>query len=283
MGTPWRTRDGRFSPFKLAVFLALFLPALWLVFRAFGGAGGLGPRPYMEAIHRSGDWAVRLWLISLALTPFRHMLRLPALALVRRMIGVAVFAYAALHVTLYTVDLAGDLGKVASEIWLRFYLTIGFVAVLGLLALAATSTDGMLRRLGGRAWRGLHRLTYPLAALALWHFGLQSKLEVSEPMVMIGLTLWVLLLRWPAARTGWGLALSLPLVVLATAGIEAAWYAVRSGAPLTAILGANLMTGLGLRPAHWVALLVGAAILLVGLARLRPVAPVRRRRLSEAP
>lgn len=269
MGTPWQTRDGRFSPFKLAVFVALFLPALWLLLRSAGVAGGLGPRPYMEAIHRSGDWAVRLWLVSLAITPFRHMLRLPALVLVRRMVGVAVFAYAALHFTLYILDLAGDLGKVVSEIWLRFYLTIGFIALLGLLALAATSTDGMLRRLGGRAWRGLHRLTYPLAALALWHFGLQSKLEVSEPMVMIGLTLWVLLLRWPPARTGWGLLLSLPLAVLATAGIEAAWYAVRSGAPLTVLLGANLLTGLGLRPAHWVALLVGGATILVVVLKPR--------------
>lgn len=267
MGTPWRTRDGRLSLFKLAVFVALFLPALWLLLRGIGLAGGLGARPYVEVTHRSGDWAVRLWLISLAITPLRQMLRFPGLALVRRMVGVAVFAYAALHFTVYIVDLSGDLGKVASEIWRRFYLTIGFVTLLGLSALAGTSTDGMLRRLGGRAWRRLHRLTYPLAVLALWHFGLQSKLEVGEPLIMTGLTVWVLLLRWAPVRTRWGVGLSVVVAVLTTAGIEAAWYAVRSGAPIFAILDANLMTGLGLRPAHWVALIAGGTVL-VSLTRL---------------
>ncbi len=282
MAAPWQTRDGRVSPLKLIVFIALFLPVLWLVARGFGAAGGLGPRPYMEVIHRSGDWAVRFWLVSLAITPARQLFRASALVPVRRMVGVAVFAYAALHLGAYVIDLSGDLAKAVSEIWLRFYLTIGFVAFLGLMALAATSTDAMLRRLGGRAWRWLHRLTYPLALLALWHFGLQSKLEVSEPMVMSGLTLWLLLLRWSPARAGGGLLVGVLAATLATAGLEAAWYAVRSGAPAAAILAANLMTDLAPRPAHWVAALTGGIALLALIAPARSAGPVKRHRHSAA-
>ncbi len=275
MAAPWRTRSGQMSALKLGVFIALFLPALWLGMRWGGVAPGiapnLGPRPLMETIHRSGDWAVRLWLISLAIMPFRHLFRVAPLVQVRRMVGVAVFAYAALHVALYCLDLSGDVGKIVSEILLRFYLTIGFVALLGLAALAATSTDAMLRRLGGRAWRGLHRLTYPLAIVALVHFGLQSKLDVSEPIVMTGLLLWLLLLRWPKARTAWALIPGVIAVTLATAGLEALWYAVRSGAPLLAVVSANVSTDLGLRPAHWVAILAGSVALAALLRQARPV------------
>ena len=275
MAAPWRTRSGQISALKLRVFIGLFLPALWLALRWVGVASDLGPRPLMETIHRSGDWAVRLWLISLAITPLRHLFSAAPLVQVRRMLGVAVFAYAALHFALYIVDLSFDLLKVASEIYLRFYLTIGFVALLGLAAMAATSTDGMLRRLGGRAWRGLHRLTYPLALVALVHFGLQSKLEVSEPMVMTGLLLWVLLLRWPKARSGWALLPGVIAVTLATAGLEALWYSVRSGAPLMAVISVNFSTGLGLRPAHWVAILTGTVALAALVWQARPTAVSR--------
>ncbi len=279
MAAPWRTRSGQISALKLSVFIALFLPALWLVARwaavAPEFAPTLGPRPLMEAIHRSGDWAVRLWLISLAITPFRHLFRAAPLVQVRRMVGVAVFAYAGLHFVLYCIDLSGDVGKIVSEIVLRFYLTIGFVALLGLAAMAATSTDGMLKRLGGRAWRGLHRLTYPLAIVALVHFGLQSKLDVSEPMVMTGLLLWLLLLRWPKARTGWALGSSVIAVTLATAGLEALWYNLRSGAPLMAVVSANFSTGLGIRPAHWVAVLTGTVALAGILWQARPMSASR--------
>ena len=111
--------------------------------------GWLEPRPFNEAIHQFGLWTIRLIFLALAVTPLRQILQWPRLILVRRMIGVAAFAYAITHLTLYTADQMFDLAKVASEIVHRIYLTIGFTAVLGLSALAATSTDGMIRRLGG--------------------------------------------------------------------------------------------------------------------------------------
>ena len=139
---------GRFSALKLAVFLALLALAALLAVDAL--TGGLGARPWDAAIHRVGWWTVVFLLASLAVTPLRRSLRWNALISVRRMIGVTVFAAAVLHLVLYAGQEAWDLWKVGSEIVLRIYLTIGFVALLGLAALAATSTDAMVRRLGGK-------------------------------------------------------------------------------------------------------------------------------------
>ena len=103
-------------------------------------------------------------MISLAVTPLRRIARFNQLVDVRRMIGVGAFVYAAAHISLYVADQMFDLWKVASEIVLRLYLTIGFVALLGLAALAATSTDGMVRRLGGKRWQRLHQAIYGIGA-----------------------------------------------------------------------------------------------------------------------
>ncbi|HEU0155704.1 MAG TPA: ferric reductase-like transmembrane domain-containing protein, partial [Stellaceae bacterium] len=148
---PWHDYGGRVSPLKLVVFIALFLPAAWVLVAYAGGL--LGARPLNEAIHQIGLWTIRLIFLALAVTPLRQILQWQRLILVRRMVGVAAFAYVLLHFSLYVTSQAFDLGKVASEIALRIYLTIGFTALLGLAALAATSTDGMVRRLGARRWQ----------------------------------------------------------------------------------------------------------------------------------
>src|SRR3981081_2340225 len=152
---PWRDNSGRLSLLKLAVFAALFLPGAWTVLSY--PLDALGARPLNEAIHQIGLWGFRFLLISLTITPASQMLQLPRLILVRRMIGVASAAYIAIHFSLYVGDQMFDFAKVASEIVLRIYLTIGFVALIGLFALAATSTDTMVRRLGGRRWSRLHQ------------------------------------------------------------------------------------------------------------------------------
>ena len=149
---PWRDRAGRFSRLKAAVLVLLCVPAVWIL--GGYGLGLLGARPLDEAILQSGFWTIRLIFLALAVTPLRQVLVWPELALVRRTIGLAAFAYAILHLALYAADQAFDLGKVASEILLRIYLTIGFVALCGLAALAATSTDTAIRRMGPRWWPG---------------------------------------------------------------------------------------------------------------------------------
>src|SRR5579872_3684615 len=189
MKLPWNDYSGRLSPLKLAVFIALFLPAAWVALSL--PLGWLGARPFNEAIHQIGLWTIRFIFIALAITPLRAILQWQRLILVRRMVGVAAFAYALTHLLLYTASEGFDLAKVASEIVLRIYLTIGFFALLGLAALAATSTDAMVRHLG-RRWQSLHRLVYVIALLAVIHYWMQSKLEVWEPTIMAGIYLWLI-------------------------------------------------------------------------------------------
>jgi len=271
MTLPWTDRGGRVAPLKALVFAGLFLPGLWVA-----GAlalGELGARPITEAIHQIGLWTIRFLFLSLAVTPLRPLWRWPKLVSVRRMVGVAAFAYAAIHLGLYAVDQMFDLAKVVSEIVLRFYLTIGFVALLGLAALAVTSTDGMVRRLGGKRWQRLHRLVYPIGLLASVHFFLQSKQDVTEPTVMAGLGVWLLAwrvrawmrdgaLRRPAAEaTLLGLA-----AAAATALGEAAYYWLKMGVDPLLVLNTNLTLQAGLRPAV-VVLLILAGVAAAGALR----------------
>ena len=139
---------------------------------------GFGARPLNNVIHRTGYWALIFLMTSLAMTPLRRIARFNLLVDVRRMIGVGAFVYAATHISLYVADQMFDLWKVASEIALRLYLTIGFTALLGLTALAVTSTDGMVRRLGGKRWQRLHNVIYVIGLLALIHYFQQTKADV---------------------------------------------------------------------------------------------------------
>lgn len=260
---PWRERNGEFSWFKALVFAAALAPAVWLAWRA--GLGDLGPRPWTEAIHRSGDWALRFLLLSLAVTPVRLVFRWGRVMTVRRMLGLTALGYALLHLALYVGDMGADLPKVAAEIALRVYLTIGFAVVVGLAVLGATSPDAAVRRLGGRRWRALHRAVYPLAALGVLHFFMQSKLEIGEAALMAGALVWLLAIRvWPW-RGAWGLAALAPLAAAAAALIEATWISLKAGAPLALVLAANIDPDLAPRPSLWV---LAAGLAVAGLAAL---------------
>jgi methionine sulfoxide reductase heme-binding subunit len=187
---PWLDRSGRFSLLKASTFALLLLPG---VVMAHDYAHGLlGARPVNELIHESGLWALRLLFLSLAITPLRQVLRSSRLILLRRMIGVSAFLYAASHLVAYAADKMFDLTVVGSEIVMRIYLTVGATALVALLALAATSTDGMVRRLGGKRWQTLQRSTYVVALLASVHFFMQSKIDATEPTMMAGFLLWLM-------------------------------------------------------------------------------------------
>lgn len=268
---PWYDYGGRVSPLKLAVFAALFVPAGWVVFAYCFGL--LGARPLNEAIHQIGLWTIRLIFLALAVTPLRQILQWPPLILVRRMIGVAAFAYVLAHFSLYVTSEAFDLRKVASEIALRIYLTIGFAALIGLAALAVTSTDAMVRRLGARRWQRLHRLVYAIGVLAVIHFSFQSKLDEWQPTIMGGLLAWLLgyrLLLWRFGRRGhlalaWIAALSLA-AALGTALGEALYFRLAFHAPFLRVLGADLSLQTGIRPAI-VVLAIGLAVTVAGALR----------------
>ncbi len=254
MIVPWRDRRGRLMPLKAAVLVAVFIPGILTAF--WWTQNELGARPVTEAIHEVGLWAVRFLLLALAVTPLRVALDWAKLLLVRRMLGLTALAYATAHLTLYAVQQNGHLLFVASEIIHRFYLTIGFVTLLGLVALGVTSTDGAIRRMG-RWWRRLHRLAYPLGALALLHYFIQSKANVSEPVFVAGLYVWLML--WRSLPASWqrSLLVYVPLAVLsglAAAGIEFGWYAIATHINPWRVLWANDTLRFGLRPAHYVAL-----------------------------
>lgn len=265
---------------KSIVLLLVMLPAL--IAAADFARDMLGAKPITELIHRSGDWSIRLLFVSLLVTPLRQTFKAHALASVRRIIGVASFCYIAAHLVGYAADEMFDLGKVASEILLRYYLTIGFVGLVLLGLLAATSTDGMVRRLGGKRWKKLHRLAYLIGLIAVVHFFMQTKLNVSEPTVMMGLYVWLMLYRaWEefisrnSVTTLWALiALSVAAALFTVVG-EWAYYAIFTGIDASLVLQANLTTMGGLRPA-WIVL---AITLLVPLAAAlwRPLARWRKK------
>ena len=146
---------------------------------------------------------------------------------------------------------------------MRIYLTIGFVAVIGLAVLTATSTKSAMRRLGAK-WVRLHKLVYPIAVLGVVHFFLQSKIDVSEATLMAGMFVGLMLYRFAHWR-GWSLRSSTTLLSiavlagLATAGIEYAWYALATGIPADRVVAANLEWMWPLRPA-WNVLLAGILV-----------------------
>jgi len=283
---PWIDYGGRFSPLRATVFVALFLPALYTI--VLFPFGWLGPRPVTEAIHNIGLWTIRFIFLALAITPARQILDWRRLIEVRRMIGVAAFFYVCFHFLLFIADEAFDLRTVASEIVLRIYLTIGFIALIGLATLAATSTDGMLRRLG-RRWQKLHTIVYGIAVLALIHFFMQSKADVWEPIWMAGLYGWLMgwriLARWTKrgqAMPLWRLAaLGIAAGVLTAFGEAAYWWFMR-GIPVMRVIDSNFTTALGVRPS-WIVLGVGlAAVLAAAGRRLIPSPSPARSRASAA-
>lgn len=258
---PWLDRQGRFSALRAVAFAAVLAPALLLAFDAW--TGSLGSKPWTQAVHDAGTWTVRLLVLTLAVSPARRIFGWSRVISVRRMLGLAVMAYALGHFALYCIDLGFHWGLIVSEIVKRFYLLIGFVALLGLVALGVTSTDAMIRRLGGRNWQRLHDLVYPITLLGLLHFALQSKIDVTQPALMTGLFLLLMayrgLNRLKLPMTAPMLAMVAIAAGLATALAEAAWYGLATGVPATAVLQANADILIdqdpgAVRPAHWVAL-----------------------------
>jgi methionine sulfoxide reductase heme-binding subunit len=281
---PWLDRSGRLSPFKAAVFAALFLPGLVAAIDLADGT--FGAEPSKQVIHALGLWTFRLILIALLVTPVVQIFKFPRLLIVRRMIGVAAFIYGAAHLCAYIVQQHFDFAKVGSEIYLRFYLAIGLAALLILLALAVTSTDAMIRRMGSRNWNWLHRLVYAAAILALIHYVIQSKLDVTEPTIFGGILIWLMLYRAMLWTAGIKRVVQLPvLVFLAIASCalamlgEAAIFSLFTPIDGTRVFAANFSLAAGLRPG-WYALIFGLTLALAaavkdfrfGAARIVPQA-----------
>lgn len=280
----WRDRKGQLSPLRIATLAMLVFPLLLMT--VDGARGVLGGRPLNELIHRTGWWALVFLLASLAVTPLRRSGRFVRLFDVRRMIGVASALYAALHIVLFVIDLKFDLVKVVLEIVSRLYLTIGFLALLGLTILAATSNDTMLKRLGGLRWRRLHQATYVITFLALIHFFQQTKADVTVPTLYAGLFAWLMahrLLVWQRGDAPvtplWLVGLAVVVALLVFLG-EAIGLALAFRQPILGFLQQYAMTltdlDLGFRPG-WSVLIAGLVVAGLELWRGSRPAPARAR------
>jgi len=149
--------------------LLLACPACWLLWAAFNNQ--LGPNPAEALIRQSGDWALRALCVALAVTPLRVITGQVLLMRFRRMLGVNVFVYAALHMLSYAwLDMGLDLEDIVRDIAKRPFILVGFLALVILSALAATSFNKAVRWLGAPRWQALHRSVYAVAALAVLHF-----------------------------------------------------------------------------------------------------------------
>ncbi|HKQ14030.1 MAG TPA: protein-methionine-sulfoxide reductase heme-binding subunit MsrQ [Steroidobacteraceae bacterium] len=181
--------------FKPALFLLCLLPLASLVWRAYELSGtNLGANPVEKIQDTLGQWGLRLLLITLAVTPLRDWLNAPWLIQLRRMLGVYAFFYVLMHFLTWLI-LDQDLywAGILPDIARRPFITIGFLALLLLIPLAVTSTNGMMRRLG-RRWKSLHRLIYLIVLLGIWHYYWQVKADVREPLIYLAIAL--VLLGW---------------------------------------------------------------------------------------
>lgn len=185
---------------KALVFVVSCLPLAWLVFAATTGKAG--PNPIEYAIRTSGDWALRFLLIALTVTPVRILTGWVEVMRLRRMLGLFAFFYVCLHILAYVgLDQYFDWAAIFKDVVKRIYITIGMAAFLMLTALAATSTNAMVRRLGARRWRRLHRIVYLAAVLGIIHFIMMLKTGYQEPVLYAAILAVLLAVRaakkWP--------------------------------------------------------------------------------------
>jgi methionine sulfoxide reductase heme-binding subunit len=259
----WRDPRGRLSFLRIGALALLFMPFVKALFQANEIAHGA--RPLNELIHRAGFWALVFLGVTLAVTPFRRIFRYGKLVDVRRMLGVGTFCYIAVHLSLFFADQSYDLGKMLHEITHRVYLVIGAVAWLGLAVLAATSTDGMVRRLGGLRWRRLHQAIYFIALLALVHYFQQTKADVTVPTFAASLFLWLIAYRVFAWWLGTSELSTVSLFLLAilvsiiTFAGEAIGIAIAFHVSPLLVINTIFDFGAGIRPG-WQVLAAGLAV-----------------------
>lgn len=170
------------------------VPLAWLAADAF--AGRLSANPIEDITHRTGDWTIRFLLATLAVTPLRRITKWNQLIRYRRTIGLIAFSYATVHFLTYVgLDQGFALQYVGEDIAKRPYITVGFTAFVLLIPLAVTSTQGWVRRLGGKRWNALHRLVYVAAALGVLHYLWLVKGDQVTPVYYAAVLLVLLGLR----------------------------------------------------------------------------------------
>ena len=165
-----------------ALWMGGLMPFAILVARAAGDQ--LGANPVAEVLNACGELAIKLLLLCLACTPARILTGSPWPMRARKHLGLLAFTYAALHLGVYLgLDKLGDLGSVVGDVLERPFIAVGMLAFALLVPLALTSNQRAIKRLGGRRWARLHKLVYAVAVLAVIHFILRAKKDVTEAAV----------------------------------------------------------------------------------------------------
>ena len=190
---------------KPLVFGLLLIPFLWLVYnwsQAFARMPHeLGFNPQETSNRFSGDWAMRIILLSLAMTPLSKFFKSPKPILFRRMVGLFGFFYVCVHFSSYIwLDLQFAWTELWADIVKRIYITIGMLASLLLIPLAVTSTKGWVKRMGARRWQALHKLIYVIAPLVIVHFFMMRRGFQLEPLIYGAILLGLLAFRLPKFR-----------------------------------------------------------------------------------
>ena len=183
---------------KVAAFALLLGPALWIARQVLTGNGGPNPVEYLT--HGTGDWAINILMLTLAMTPLRMLTNSPAPIRFRRMLGLFAFFYAVLHFATYLyLDKAFDRREIVADIFKRPFITAGFTGLVLMVPLAITSTKGMIRRLGGKRWQLLHRAIYLSAVAAVVHYWWLVKSDIRLPLLYAATLAVLLAFRWRVA------------------------------------------------------------------------------------
>lgn len=195
-----RMSDGKVTLVKRLCLCLALLPLARLAWLAWHD--GLGANPVEYLSRATGWWTLAGLMITLSVTPLRRMTGWYLLLRVRRTLGLCTFAYGLLHFSIYLwLDQAFDWAGILADVVKRPFITVGFSAFALMIPLAATSSDGMVRRLGSQRWQRLHSLVYAVAVLGVMHFWWLVKKDIREPLafacVLAVLLLWRL---WRAAH-----------------------------------------------------------------------------------
>jgi sulfoxide reductase heme-binding subunit YedZ len=183
-----------FKWLKVAVFVTCLWPLARLVWLAFND--GLGANPIQFIEHTLGAWILIFLVITLSVTPLRRLLNWQWLVRLRRMFGLYAFFYAVLHFVAYIgLDQFFDFDAILKDIIKRPFITVGFACLVLMVPLAATSTNAMARRLGGRRWQQLHRLVYLIAIGGVIHFWWEVKKDITEPLIYAAIFALLLAIR----------------------------------------------------------------------------------------
>lgn len=183
---------------KPLLFIVCLLPLVWLTYKAL--FLGLGANPIEKISRYTGDWTLRLLLITLAVTPLRILAGV-SLVKYRRMLGLFTFFYVCLHfLNWLVIDNFFDVDSMIKDVMKHPYVTVGFAAFVLLVPLAVTSTNAMIKRLG-KNWKRLHQAVYVIAVLGVLHYLWLVKADNREPLIYIAILVALLAVRvWDQAR-----------------------------------------------------------------------------------